>query len=61
MASADFFFNDVQNEPFAEQLREKKRFLDEQVRRRRRQGASGGGAGGQAQRGCCSSACSLSL
>eukprot|EP00887_Chlorella_sp_A99_P002509 scaffold6.g2509.t1 len=30
VASAEFFFNDVQNEPFAEQLREKKRFYDEQ-------------------------------
>ena len=31
VASSEFFFNDVQNEPFAEQLREKKRFYDEQV------------------------------
>ena len=31
VASAEFFFNDVQNEPFAEQLREKKRWYDEQV------------------------------
>lgn len=29
VANADFMFNDVQNEPFAEQLREKVRFLKE--------------------------------
>lgn len=32
MASADFFFNDVQNEAFAEQLRERVRFFGEQER-----------------------------
>ena len=30
MASAEFFFNDVQNEAMAEQLREKVRFYGEQ-------------------------------
>ncbi|GAB4818846.1 hypothetical protein N2152v2_005892 [Parachlorella kessleri] len=30
VASAEFFYNDVQNEPFAEQLREKKRWFEEQ-------------------------------
>jgi hypothetical protein len=33
VASAEFFFNDVQNESFAELLREKKRWYEEQVRR----------------------------
>ena len=32
VASADFFFNDVQNEAFAEQLRERVRFFGEQGR-----------------------------
>jgi len=32
VASAEFFFNDVQNEAFAEQLRERVRFFGEQDR-----------------------------
>lgn len=50
LASAEFFFNDAQNEQMAENLRERVRYLTEKVRR-------GAHPPPAPTRSCCSSAC----